>query len=118
MCVVNLGLISLARHLRVIIKKTPLEYAEWQTMIDKLEKKLKQKTVRPPGDKKQQAEARKFYNGLLAEFKFFKELRNDVMHGRSDYTGPQAINAFDRVRDFMQRLADGGICAIDVGNCS
>lgn len=52
MCIANLGLIGLARRLRVIIKRTPLEYAEWQTMIDKVEKKLKQKTVKPPGNKK------------------------------------------------------------------
>jgi hypothetical protein len=105
MCVVNIGLIALARFLRVRIKKTPLEFAEWQTMIDKLEKKMKQKAIRPPGDKPSQAETRDFYNGLLSEFKFFKGTRNDVMHGRSDYNEPQVENAYIRVRDFMQRLA-------------
>ena len=109
LCAVNIGLIALAGHLRVRIKKTPLKYADWQPMIDKLEKKMKQKTVRPPGDKKSQAEARKFYNGLLAEFKFFKDLRNDVMHARSNYKEPDVENAYIRVRDFMVRLAGGGI---------
>jgi hypothetical protein len=109
MCVVNIGLIALAGHLRVRIKKTPLKYADWQPMLDKLEKKMKQKTVRPPGDKKSQAEARKFYNGLLAEFKYFKDLRNDVMHARSNYKEPDVENGYIRVRDFMKRMADGGI---------
>jgi hypothetical protein len=109
MCIVNIGLIALARHLRVVIKKTPLEYAEWQTMIDKLEKKMKQKTLRPPGDRKSQSEARKFYNGLMAEFKFFKDLRNDTMHARSDFNESEVENMRIRVNDFMQRLANAGI---------
>lgn len=109
MCVVNIGLITIARHLRVTIKKTPLEYAEWKPMIDKLEIKMKQKTVRPPGNKMEQAKTREFYNGILAELKFFKDMRNDVMHARSNYIEPEVENAYIRVRDFMMRLADGGI---------
>jgi hypothetical protein len=110
MCIVNIGLIALARRLRVIIKKIPLEYAEWHTMIDKLEKKMKQKTVRPPGNNKMaQAEARTFYNGLLAEFKFFKDMRNDTMHAHNDYKESDVESAYIRVLDFMKRLAKAGI---------
>ena len=70
MCIANLGLIGLARYLRVRIKRTPLEYAEWQRLIDGVEAKLKQKTVRPTGNKQRQSEARQFYHGILSDVKF------------------------------------------------
>jgi|ERR1035437_998995 hypothetical protein len=109
MCIANLGLIGLARYLRVRIKRTPLEYAEWQRLIEGIEAKLKQKTVRPAGNKKSQSEARKLYHGILSDVKFLKELRNDVMHARINYSKDAAANAFSRVREFMRSLAGEGI---------
>jgi hypothetical protein len=100
----ELGLRSLARHLKVKIKKTSLEYAEWGKIIREIENKIVSKIPTARGKKK--SEALEFYHGIMGEFNAFKDVwRNNVMHTRKSYGEKEAIAVFNHVCGFMQRLA-------------
>jgi hypothetical protein len=98
------GLRILARDRRVKIKKTKLDYAEWQTVIDGITKKIEEMAKARRGPKK--SEALEFYRGALGEFYAFKDAwRNHVMHSRERYDENQALSAFQHVSEFMKRLS-------------
>jgi hypothetical protein len=101
--IVEIGLRGIARNLKIKIPKTPLDYAGWKDVVNRIDKRLEEKIPKARGPK--QAAALKFQQDLLADFKAFEVARNEVMHGRSRYNKPQAIGLFDRVRDFMRRVA-------------
>jgi hypothetical protein len=102
MCVVNIGLIALAKHLKLKIKA--IEYQEWKNIIDGLKKKVDLINQSPKGKKKQSD--LEFHNGLLLECSGFKDVyRNNVAHARTHYGFNEAEGVHDRVRDFMRRLA-------------
>ena len=107
--IVEIGLRGIARNLKIKIPKTPLDYAGWKDVVNRIDKKLEEKIPKARGPK--QVAALKFQQDLLADFKAFEVARNEVMHGRSRYSKPQAIGLFDRVRDFMRRVAVAIIAA-------
>lgn len=98
-----MGLRELARSLRAKIKKTPLDYAGWKSVVDAIDNKLTAKIPKARGPK--QTSALKFKHDLLADFKAFEVLRNEVMHCRWHCNPKEAEGLFIRVRAFMQRLA-------------
>jgi hypothetical protein len=105
MRVVEIGLRALARQLKVKIKNTPLEYAEWNRIITEIEKKIEVMRQMPRGPKKETELV--FYRDLVGAFNAFKDVwRNNVMHTRGTYNEHEALGVFERVRGFMQRLAN------------
>jgi hypothetical protein len=101
MCVVNIGLLVLAKHLK--LKTKAIEFQEWHSIIAELKKKVDSTSQNPRG-KKKQADL-EFYNGLLLEFSAFKDVyRNNAAHARVRYKFNEAEGVHDRVRDFMQRM--------------
>jgi hypothetical protein len=107
MRVVEYGLRALARERKVKLdKKKPIEWATWNTILDKLE--LAQKTIRlkwVAGDKKDAALG--FYSGTLAGLHSFKDnYRNMVMHVRKPYDAEDAAKAMRQVRDFMNGISE------------
>jgi len=103
--VVEIGLRELGRNLGIKkIAKAPLDYAGWQKVVNEIDGKLSSKI--PKARSSKQSAALKFKHDLLADFKAFEVSRNEIMHGRGHYNGPEAIGLFDRVREFMQRLAN------------
>jgi hypothetical protein len=106
MRVVEYGLRALAKKLNIPIPADELEYAQWQTIIDQIYKSVKDLTNSAPGSPKEKSELREFYNGVMSEFSGFKDVwRNNIMHTRGKYNESEAKGVFERVRDFMQRLA-------------
>ena len=103
MRIVEFGLRQLARELKVKISKTPLDYAGWQKVVNAIDEKLSAKMPKARGPK--QSAALKFKHDMLADFKAFEVIRNEIMHGRSRFNEAEAIDLFNRVREFMQRLA-------------
>lgn len=103
MRIVEFGLRELGRNLGIKkIANAPLDYAGWQKVVNEIEEKLTKKipTVRGP----KQSEELKFKHDLLADFKAFEVKRNEALHGRGRYNGPEAIGFFDRANEFIQRL--------------
>jgi hypothetical protein len=104
MRVVEAGLRALARKERVKVKRGPLNYAEWGTIISAIELKLKGKTPKLPGQRR--AEALEFTNGVLGEFNGFKDVwRNHVSHSRKSYDSKDGLQVYFKVSDFMKRLS-------------
>jgi hypothetical protein len=100
--IVEMSLRDLARNLKAKFPKTPLDYEGWKGVVDAIDNRLSEKTPKARGPK--QAKALKFKHDLLADFKAFEVLRNDILHGRSHHTASEALSLFNRVRDFIQRL--------------
>jgi hypothetical protein len=105
MRVAEWGLRSLAKKAGVRVKKTPLDWAEWRTLIDGIRvKKVVPIAGKRRGPKKD-ADL-EFYRGLLGEFEAFKDVyRNQVMHSRRTYDHREAESAMLHVGEFLRRLA-------------
>ncbi len=109
MRVAEYGLRALAKERGVkIIKKIPLEWSNWQDILDAVEAAVATLTrgasALPRGPKRDAAS--EFYRGCLGEFSSFKEeFRNNVMHSRKNYDEFQALRALTRVKEFMERLS-------------
>jgi hypothetical protein len=113
MCVVEIGLRALAKHLKVknVKTKVPIELGTWEEIIQALELKLKGLSSNARAHKRQRD--LDFYNSLIVEFRSFKDFwRNKVMHSRAIYNEHQAKQVFDHVCAFMQRMAER-ICEAD-----
>lgn len=101
------GLRALSRSLAVEFPKTgtPIEWAQWQDLIDQIRSKGKQEAERLPKGTARDA-ARDFYSGAVHHFEGFKEkYRNAVMHVRRRYDELDALRAINQVRDFMNGLS-------------
>jgi hypothetical protein len=105
MRVAEIGLRALARERRVLFPKHPLEWADWQNILDETEKKARAATAgMPRGPKKDAMQA--FYNGAIGQLHGFKDTyRNMVMHMRRGYDDLDALRAINQVRDFMNGLS-------------
>jgi hypothetical protein len=98
MLVLERGLNALATKLAV-----SFHYANWQVIIDQIEKQLKSSL--PRGSQLD------FYREANAQFGFLKEAyRKHSSHARDDYYDmPKALHILNHVRDFMQALEKGGL---------
>jgi len=104
MRVAEIGLRALARERKVVFPKHPLEWAEWNDMIERIEvsaRSVSQGLTRGP---KLDA-IRTFYSSAIAQLKAFKETRNRVSHMRGDFDDLDAQRAIRQVRDFMDGLS-------------
>jgi len=117
MHIVEWGLRALAAHLglsRIVIdrktKKTiPMEYSDWERILNQMRDKVDKKVAAMKrGPKKQ--EAQQFYYPAFLEVAGFKDAwRNHIMHTRGNYTREDALAVFSHIQRFMQSLADYGI---------
>lgn len=106
MRIVERGLRAFARHLRVPIPSSELEYKNWQTIINQIPNAINAKMSGKKMAAKRRSELLEFYSGVTGQFEFFKDVwRNHCSHSRVHYDAPQAQSAFDHVKNFMQRLA-------------
>jgi hypothetical protein len=105
MRVAEIGLRSLARERGVSFPKHPLEWADWQNILEQTESKARAATSgMPRGPAKDAALA--FYSGALGQLHAFKDtFRNVVMHVRRDYDELDGQRAINQVRDFMDSLS-------------
>ena len=101
------GLRALARSLKVSFPKsgTPIEWAQWQDLIDQISAEGKKAANALPKGEKRDA-ARDFYSGAVHHFEGFKDkYRNAVMHVRATYDELDAQRVINQVRDFMNGLS-------------
>jgi len=90
-------------------KTIPLEYGQWEKIINQLPEKIEARVnAMDHGEDRQTTQ--EFYWSSLSEIRGFKDAwRNHVMHTRRDYTREDAIAVFSHVQRFMNGLADFGI---------
>jgi hypothetical protein len=105
MRITEIGLRALARELAVSFPDKPIEWAEWQHLIDQISARGKAAAAAQPVGQKRDA-ARDFYSGAVHHFEGFKDkYRNAVMHMRRNYDEPDALRSINQVRDFMNGLS-------------
>ena len=95
---------SLARERKVSFPNRPLEWAEWENVIDKIERESRLATNGVPAGHQRDA-ARSFYSAAVAQLRAFKETRNRIMHMRGSFDELDAQRAMTQVRDFMNGLS-------------
>jgi hypothetical protein len=104
MRVAEIGMRALAREPKVTFPNHPLEWAEWEGVIDQIESKSKAATTGMPRGAERDA-ARSFYTAAVAQLRAFKETRNRIMHMRGSFDQLDAQRAMTQVRDFMNGLS-------------
>lgn len=102
------GLRKIAKRLNVTIadkgKNIPLEYGEWNKVIEAVGNKILE--TRKTANNSQKQARLNYYADGLERCSAMKDLfRNEVSHTRKRYNYGEALGAFERVRDFMQFLA-------------
>jgi hypothetical protein len=104
MRVAELGMRALAREREVSFPNHPLEWAEWENVIDQIDSKAKVATAGMSRGPQRDA-ARAFYTAAVAQLRAFKETRNRIMHMRGSFDELDAQRAMNQVRDFMNGLS-------------
>lgn len=98
------GLRVLAEEVGLTMEAIELE--NWKTIIDRIEKAIREMEAEPKTPKK--SERVQFYAEAAIQFRYFKDAwRNHVSHSRVSYDEQKAIVVLTHVRDFMQHLAYG-----------
>jgi hypothetical protein len=100
----EIGMRSLARERQVSFPKQPLEWAEWENIVDQIESNAKPVIPSLPKGPERDA-ARAFYTAAVAQLRAFKETRNRVMHMRGGFDDLDAQRTINQVRDFMNGLS-------------
>jgi hypothetical protein len=108
---VNLGF----RRLRSRSKKTgkvsytPVPWSDWEGILTQVKSRVTERIAKlKRGPRKQIYQ--EFYYPALQDIEGVKDaFRNDVMHTRREYTGPEAIAILDRVQRIMQNLCNSPI---------
>jgi hypothetical protein len=86
-------------------KFVPVEYAQWDTILGQLQDKVDTKVASIKNKRKKQ-QAQEFYYPALQDIRAIKEAwRNHVMHGRSEYTAPDAEAVLSHVKRLMIALS-------------
>ncbi|MGY3575692.1 HEPN domain-containing protein [Bradyrhizobium sp. USDA 4504] len=106
---VEIGLRALVMERRVIFRKGPVAWQQWNELITEAEKAFERDasaiTKGPLKDR-----FLEFYRGSLRSFQGFKdEFRNYVSHTRGSYDERTALRVISDVEVFMNRLATGGL---------
>jgi hypothetical protein len=89
----------------IIAKGTriPIEYGDWQKVIDAINARIATIRTLPHGPKRQARLS--FYSDAAQHCLFMKDIyRNDISHTRKPYDQHEATGAMQRVHDFMQFL--------------
>ena len=110
MRVVEYGLRALAEKLKVSAAAgKPIEYSTWGKIIPALQTKIETIEKKPNKTKKEQSDL-DFFRLASHDCNIFKDFwRNDVMHTRGNYNESEALDVYDRVKEFMQGLVKYGV---------
>ncbi|MGH9583922.1 MAG: hypothetical protein ACRD4O_13405 [Bryobacteraceae bacterium] len=107
MGVLQSGLHALADYLKVPLSGQ-IELENWKNIIDQIEAHIRRLESLPKGTAKD--ERLQLCSEAALQFRYFKDAwRNHVEHHRATYDETQAHGVLIHVRDFMERLAAGGI---------
>lgn len=103
MRVVEHGLRALAVLVEIPMA-AEVEFEQWRNVIDQIQKQIRamEQETRTP----ERTARLRVYADAASQCWFFKEAwRNHVSHSRSKYVENEALEVWDHVRSFMQRLA-------------
>jgi hypothetical protein len=100
----EIGLRALGTDLGVTFPDKPIEFAEWQNIIEQADSIIRERTK---GRSWEKDEDRKFYSQAAAQFRYFKDgWRIRAAHARETYNGSQAYSVLTHAREFFETLAE------------
>jgi hypothetical protein len=87
-------------------KFIPIEYAEWERILNQLPEAIEKKISKiPRGTKRQNLQ--EYYYGTYQDIKAIKEAwRNHVMHARREYNREEAMGIFNHIENLMERISN------------
>jgi hypothetical protein len=102
------GIRMLAKKLRVKLTHKglshPIEYADWEKVINGAKNKIAKARDLPHGPKRQKQ--LEIYSDAADHCVFMKDIwRNNISHTRKPYINAEAVGVLERVRDFMRFIA-------------
>jgi hypothetical protein len=108
MRVAEFALRMLAKNLSIKLihngKRQPLEYAEWDKVIQQIKNKLIASRQKTRGKKRE--DLLNFYSGAADHCEYMKDIwRNEVSHCRRMYSRAEALAVLDRVNAFIGLVA-------------
>jgi hypothetical protein len=101
------GLRCLVRSVGVTAPKVPLEFQEWQNLIEQVESRVDAAKI-TSWSQPSKGNALAFFGSTVSDYYAFKDaIRNITMHTRSGgtYDGPGALSVRNRVQDCLVRLS-------------
>jgi hypothetical protein len=109
MRVAEYGLRFIARQVGVRLtdkgKRQPIEYATWDKVIDGIKRKIEKARQQSHGPKK--SKTLQFYSSAAENCTYIRDIwRNEVSHTRGAYNEGEALGVLERVRSFMDLLAN------------
>jgi hypothetical protein len=99
--------LTLTIHLQTWHNKFPIEFSEWQGVLEAIDIELENQKKRAQQLTRGCAKDNEleFYSGLLKDVFYFKDAyRNPVSHLRGNYNRAAAVVVYEEVKGFMQRL--------------
>lgn len=98
----EIGLRALATYLNITLKY-PLELADWETLINKIECEIRAKQQLPKGSAKDQE--LEFLSECAVQFRYFKDAyRKNVAHARGFYDDSQSESVMNATSSFLCSL--------------
>lgn len=113
MRVAEYGLRLLARRVSVRLtdkhmRRLPIEYADWNKVIDGIRTRIRKLRERPKGPT--QERRLQFCSDAADHCEYMKDIwRNEASHSRRLYSQTEAVGALNRVRDFINLLVTNEI---------
>ncbi len=99
------GLRALSVAVGVPCNKLPLEYQEWNTLIDGVQKHSAN-VIDTWGKSAELTNARQFFKRIISDLQAFKDdVRNVTMHTRANYDAPGALSVRNKTKDWFVVLA-------------
>lgn len=88
------------------IRHLPIEYAQWEDLLNHIRIRIDEMIDKMPKGPKKQKE-QEFYYSVLDELEGFRDaFRNHVMHTRAFYSREDAFAVFTHVKRMMAKLSD------------
>jgi hypothetical protein len=104
----ELGMRRLASRLRAPVyreqKRIKIEDATWNEVLLGIKNKVESEKQKPKSKRRIKSYFRD-YEILAGQLNRLKDDRNEVMHTHDEFKASEALGVFERVRDFMQKLA-------------
>lgn len=99
----EIGVRALAKELGVSFPNKPIEFADWQQLLDQVDSKIKAISQQPQSVEKDNNQ--RFFSEAATQFRYFKDgWRARVAHARASYDETESRRVFDHVVDFFTSI--------------
>jgi hypothetical protein len=99
------GMRAIAEHVGASFPDKPLEWAEWNNLIDQIRSKGNA-VVESLGKGPDKDSAMEFYSSVVSSLEHLKQIRNPLMHTRRSFKRAAALAVLEEVRSFLSTVSE------------